>query len=194
MPISLRIALGILLLTVTGFVRAQTPQTPQAHGLDLSVTYIGERSLKANSSENFWMQGGSIELGADAWRGWGIALNVTGAHGGSIGSSGIPLSLVTIAVGPRYRWHADRRFSLFGEGLIGEADGLRSIFPTATGAQPDASSFAAQAGGGVDLRLSGRFAIRALDAAWSRTQLPNGTNNVQNDLRLGAGIVVRFAR
>jgi hypothetical protein len=190
LPSLFRIALCILLLTGSDFVRAQESQPTR---LDLSVTYVGGHSLKANTSENFWMQGGSIELGANVVRGWGIAANVTGAHAGSIGTSSLPLSLVTTTFGPRYRWHADRRLSLYGEGLIGEANGFRSIFPTNTGSQPDANSLATQVGGGIDYSFSGRFAIRVFDAAWSRTQLPNSTDNVQNNLLLDAGVVLRFA-
>jgi hypothetical protein len=179
-----------LLLSATGLLHAQGSQPNR---LDLSITYIGERSLKANASQTFWLQGGSIELGANVWRGWGIAADVSGTHTDSIGSSGLPLSLVMITFGPRYRWHADRRVSLYGQGLIGEANGLRSIFPTTAGSQAEANGFAAQVGGGIDYRLSGRFAFRVLDAGWVRTQLPNSTDNVQNTLRLGAGIVLRFA-
>lgn len=190
MPTSFRTGICILLLSATSILRAQTSPSRR---LDLSITYIAEHSLKAQTSENFWLQGGSIELGANVWRGWGIAANVTGTHTGSIGSSGLPLSLVTTTFGPRYRWHADRRVSLYGQALIGEANGFRSIFPATAGSQPDANGFAAQVGGGVDYRLSDRFAIRVLDAGWARTQLPNSTDNVQNTLRLGAGIVLRFA-
>jgi hypothetical protein len=190
LPTSFRIALCILLLSGTGLLRAQGSQPKR---LDLSITYIGERSLKANASENFWLQGGSIELGASVWRGWGIAADVTGTHAGSIGTSGLPLSLVTTTFGPRYRWHADRRVSLYGQALIGEANGFRSIFPATAGSQPDANGLAAQVGGGVDYRISDRFAMRVLDAGWERTQLPNSSDNVQNTLRLGAGIVLRFA-
>lgn len=189
MPTSFRIALCMLLLASTSFLRAQQPGR-----LDLSVTYIAERSLKANTSQNFWLQGGSIELGANVYHGWGIAANVTGTHAGSIGTSNIPLSLVTATFGPRYRWHADRRLSVYGEGLAGEANGFRSLFPTPAGSQPEANGLATQVGGGVDYKLSNRLAIRVLDAAWARTQLPNSTDNVQNTLRLGAGIVWRFAR
>jgi hypothetical protein len=181
----------MLLLSGTGLLRAQGSQPNR---LDLSIAYIGERSLKANTSQNFWMQGGSIELGANVWRGLGIAADITGVHTGSIGTSGLPLSLVTITFGPRYRWHPDRRLSLYGQGLIGEANGFSDIFPTTTGSQPEANGLAAQVGGGVDYRLSDRFATRILDAGWSRSQLPNSTDNVQNTLRLGAGIVLRFAR
>jgi hypothetical protein len=87
----------------------------------------------------------------------------------------------------------DRRVSLYVQGPIAEANGFRSIIPATAGSQPDANGFAAQIGGGVDYRLSGRFAIRVLDAGWTRTQLPNSTDNVQNTLRLGTGIVLRFA-
>jgi hypothetical protein len=180
----------MLLLSGTGLLRAQNSQPNR---LDLSITYIGERSLKAQTSQNFWLQGGSIELGANVWRGWGIAADVTGTHTGSIGSSGLPLSLVTTTFGPRYRWHAARRLSIYGQGLIGEANGFRSIFPATEGSQPDANGFAAQVGGGVDYKLSDRFAMRVLNAGWARTQLPNSTDDVQNTLRLGAGIVLRFA-
>ena len=191
MPISFRIALCMSLFFSAGWLHAQSQQPNQ---LDLSVTYTAERSLKSGTSQNFWMQGGSIELGANVWRGWGIAADVTGVHAGSIGTSGVPLSLVTATFGPRYRWHADRRFSLYGQGLIGEGNGFSSLFPAKAGQQGEANGFASQVGGGVDYRLSDRFAIRVLDAAWSRTQLPNSTDNVQNTRRFGAGIVLRFGR
>jgi len=191
LPTSIRIALCILLLAGAGSLRAQEPGPGS---VDLAVTYSGERSLKANTQENFWMQGGSIELGAKIWRTWSIVAGVSGAHTGSIGSSGVPLSLVTTTFGPRYRWYINRRVSLYGQGLAGETNGFRSLFPTPAGVQTGANGFAAQVGGGVDFALSDRIAVRVLDAAWSHTQLPNATDNVQNNLRLGAGLVLRFAR
>jgi hypothetical protein len=190
LQILFRVGLCIVLLSGTGILHAQAPPSRR---LDLSIAYVAEHSLKAETSQDFWMQGGSIELGANVWRGWGIAANVTGIHAGSIGSSNLPLSLVTTTFGPRYRWHPDRRVSLYVQGLVGEANGFRSIFPATAGLQPDANGLAAQFGGGVDYRLSDRFAIRVLDAGWARTQLPNSSDNVQNTLRLGAGIVLRFA-
>jgi hypothetical protein len=164
----------------------------QVRGLDLSVDYIAAHSLKVNSGQNFWFQGGSIELGANAYRGWGIAANVTGIHASSIGTSGIPLSLVAATFGPRYRWHAGHKYSAYGEGLVGEANGFRSLFPAPVAAQDSANGLATQLGGGVDLTLSRRFAARILQASWLRTQLPNATNNVQNTLNLGAGFVLKF--
>jgi hypothetical protein len=187
-----RIVLCTLVLPGTSCLRAQhlpAPKDAPSPAIDVAITFIAEDSLRSATPDNFWMQGGSIELGTNAWRGLGIAANVSGTHSGAIA---IPLSIVTATFGPRYLWHADHRISIYGEGLIGEADGFKSLFPTITGAQTSANSFASQAGGGLDYRLSQHVALRALEAAWQHTQLPNGTNNVQNDLRLGAGLVLRF--
>jgi opacity protein-like surface antigen len=175
-------------------MRAQETQDAQSPRIDVAVTFTAERSLSSGASDSFWMQGGSIELGTNSWRGLGIAANVSGTHTGAIGGSIIPLSIVTATFGPRYRWHADHRVSIYGEGLIGEANGFKSLFPTVTGSQTSANGLAAQAGGGLDYRLSQHVAVRVAEAAWQYTQLPNGTNNVQNDLRLGAGIILRFGR
>jgi hypothetical protein len=189
-----RITLCVLLLRAAAAVRAQEAHAAQSPKIDIAVTFIGERSLASATAGSFWMQGGSIELGTNTWRGLGIAANVTGTHARAIDGTTIPLSIVTTTFGPRYRWHADHRVSIYGEGLIGEANGFKSLFPTVTGAQTSANGLAAQAGGGLDYRISRHVAIRAVEAAWQHTQLPNGTNNIQNDLRLGVGISVRFGR
>ena len=176
-------------LSASPSLRAQ-----QESRLDFAVTYSAQRSLKAATGQNFWMQGGSVQLGADVWKGWGIAMDVTGGHAASIGTSGIPLSLVVATFGPRYRWHGNRKISLYGQGLIGEANGFSSLFPTRFGSQPEANSLATQLGGGIDYRLSSRLAIRLVEAAWIRTQLPNATDNIQNTLRVGAGLAIRFGK
>jgi hypothetical protein len=36
-----------------------------------------------------------------------------------------------------------------------------------------------------------RFAIRAIEAEYLRTQLPNAADNLQQNLRIGAGVVLR---
>jgi hypothetical protein len=189
-----RIAFCLLLLPSALVVRAQELHAAQSPRIGVGVTFDAERSLRSAAPESFWMQGGSIELGTNTWRGLGIAANVTGAHASAIGETTIPLSIVTTTSGPRYRWHADHRVSIYVEGLIGEGNGFKSLFPTVRGFQTSANSLAAQAGGGLDYRLSQHVAVRAVEAAWQHTQLPNGTNNIQNDLLLGAGIVVRFGQ
>jgi hypothetical protein len=47
-------------------------------------------------------------------------------------------------------------------------------------------------GGGVNVTMNRHLALRGLDANWLRTELPNGNSNIQKNLRLGAGVILRF--
>jgi predicted porin len=184
-----RVAACLIVFASALLLHAQAPSR-----LDLSVSYLGEYSLAANTVQNFWMQGGSIELGTNTYRGLGIVACVSGTHASSIGNGGIPISIVTATFGGRYRWHAGHKISVYVEGLLGESNGFDSLFPSRNGAQTSANGFAAQAGGGIDYNLSKRFAIRAIEAAWDRTTLPNATISVEDNVRLGAGIVYKFGQ
>jgi outer membrane immunogenic protein len=188
--ISSRTALCLLLFFGMRPLHAQEP----GGRIEVAVTLATQRSLSASNNRNFWMLGGSAEMGYTLGRGVGLVADLTGAHTGSIGSSGVPLDITTLTFGPRYRWSPRRRWSVYGQALIGEATGYNSQFPTSTSLTPTARSFALQLGGGVDYRLSRRFALRGLDAGYLRTTLPNNAGNVQNSLRLGAGLVYRFGR
>jgi hypothetical protein len=44
----------------------------------------------------------------------------------------------------------------------------------------------------MNLQLSRHLALRAFQVAWLRTQLPNATTGVENNLRVGAGFDFRF--
>jgi peptidoglycan-associated lipoprotein len=190
--------LATTLLTPSA-LRAQASATasPDHREVDLAATYTVQHSNLV-SNPTFWQQGGSVELSAQVYRGWGAAANITGTNVGSAADSGVGLSMVTATFGPRYTWYKPngitnkRSLAIFGQGLIGESHGFNSYFPTAAGSLTDYNSFALQVGGGIDIGLSRRFAVRAIQADWLRTQFPNSTTNVQNNLRLTAGIVLRF--
>jgi hypothetical protein len=77
------------------------------------------------------------------------------------------------------------------QGLVGGARGFGSIFPGPNGVQGSATSLAILTGGGLDVRLNSYLSLRPIEANYLRTQLPNGEANEQNQLRLGAGIVLR---
>jgi hypothetical protein len=189
-----------LLLTVS--LRAQavaTGPTPGHEEVDLAVTYTVQHSNLV-SNPTFWQQGGSVELSTQTYRGFGIAANIAGTNVGNAANSSVGLSMVTATFGPRYTWYRPtgagrkRSLAIFGQGLIGEAHGSNSYFPTAAGSLTDYNSFALQVGGGVDIGLSRHFAVRAFQADWLRTQFPNSTTNIQNTFRIGAGIVLRFSQ
>ena len=179
----------------TTLLHGQQPAIAASHvETDLALTYSVQRSNQTNGA-SFWQQGGALDLSAQFYHGWGIAMNVAGERASNINNSNVNLTMVATTFGPRYTWSLpSRKLTVFGQGLIGEAFGSDSIFPTPRGAQTDTTSFALQVGGGVDLRLSKHLAVRLLQADWLRTQFPNASTNVQNNLRLGAGIVFRFPR
>jgi X-X-X-Leu-X-X-Gly heptad repeat protein len=63
---------------------------------------------------------------------------------------------------------------------------------TSSGGITSDNSLALQVGGGVDLAFTRHIGVRVLQADWVRTQLPNDATDVQNTLRLGAGIIFRL--
>jgi len=104
-------------------------------------------------------------------------------------------TVFTFLVGPRisFRGH---RITPFAQALFGgiraseemNCQGCAPILPKET-------SFALTAGGGLDLRLRHRLAIRIIQAEYLRTNfedLTTGNKAAQHDIRLSTGIVFRF--
>lgn len=164
---------------------------PAVSSLEVALTY-GAMYSNVVTGDSFWMQGGSIQVHGHFWRGLGAVADVSALHTAAINGTTVGLDLVTATFGPRYSWplrHSS--WVVFGQALAGEANGLNSSFPGVPQANSTADSLAVRVGGGVNLTLKHRFALRALDANWLRTQLPNSTTGVQNNLQIGAGIVLR---
>jgi peptidoglycan-associated lipoprotein len=63
---------------------------------------------------------------------------------------------------------------------------------TNPGAANAGAAFAANIGGGLDLKTNRRFAIRLIEANYLLTTVDNSSNNHQNNLRISAGVVMRF--
>ncbi len=169
--------------------------------LDVAVTYQAARETKATGG-SFFMQGGAMELHAKVYRGLGVAASITGEHAGTGATGAAPFDMVVAAFGPRYTYKPRHRTSLFAETLVGVAYGFHSVFPRGSGTIGDpgngttdsANSLAVLVGGGLDIAVTPHIAVRAIQADWLRTQLPNGRDNVQNGLRIGAGLVFQWGR
>ena len=160
--------------------------------LEIAFTYDATRSTQAGGSP-LWMQGGSVQIHGQFHGGWGAVADISGAHIANIDATGVGLDLVTATFGPRYTWvPLHTRYSLFAQGLVGEAWGMNSVFPRPGGATTTDNNLALKAGGGLNVGLTPHLALRAFEADYLRTQFPNSTSNVQNSLRLSAGVVLRF--
>lgn len=142
---------------------------------------------------------GCITLhGGDGWVAFNfthsiaIVGQVSGQHASNIDGSGADLTFTSFLAGPRYSFNVTRRVVPFAQVLLGGAHVSGSLAPENIGIAGSSNAFAMTAGGGVDIGLSPHFAIRAAQIDYFMTRFNNGVNDRQNNLRLSAGIVLRF--
>ena len=116
--------------------------------------------------------------------------DLTAAHASGISSAGYDLLLSTYTVGARYRPRLGHSpLEPFGQVLLGAAHTSGALVSGQTNA---GAAFAANLGGGLDLRANQRFSFRLIEADYLVTTIDNGVNNHQNNLRISSGFVVRF--
>ena len=195
------ILVGILALGGT-MARAQEQATPaprvQWTATDMAAIYSTEQSqVTPTGGGNFWFQGASLNGAFTFYRGLGFAADLTGEHASHI-APGVGLNEIDFMVGPRYTFHFspkskhENRF--FVEALVGGARGLSSDFPKATGLDTKASSFSYQVGGGWDIQVTKHIAIRAVEADYIESLLPNNGSDTQHRIRLGFGVTYHSHR
>jgi outer membrane protein OmpA-like peptidoglycan-associated protein/opacity protein-like surface antigen len=188
------LALGAGTLSVSAAFAQSKPQFKiiDATRWDFSIGYNNIRANAPPSQCQCFNMNGGFVFGSLHLTDWlGIEGQFTGGHSSNISPLGQGLTLTTFTAGPRVS-HRFRRFTPYGEVLVGGAHGSDSYFPSNNTSSTSASSFAVSTGGGLDFRLTPRFSIRALDMQYLRTSLPNGVSNEQSQLMIGAGLVIKF--
>ena len=185
--------LAFTLAAITSASLAARGQSREVEpAVEVALTY-NSTMTNVTTSSTFWMQGGSVQVSSRVWGNLGIAGDVVALHTGNVNNSGVALDLISYTAGPRYTWKPSHsNFTCFGEALGGVAHGANSIFPTGNHIDSSSNSIALQLGGGGNLQVSRHFIVRVVQADWLRTQLPNATTDVQNNLLLGTGIAYRF--
>lgn len=156
---------------------------------------LGYQFIHANAppggSDMFNLNGGYASVGVKYKYWLSFAGDVTGTRASRIGTLGQNLTLLTYTAGPRVTFRRKHTVP-FAEATFGAAHGSDSYFPTGNSYTTSATSFALTAGGGLDLELNHRFAIRAIQAEYLHTGFHNGVNTSQNQLMLGAGLLFKF--
>jgi hypothetical protein len=180
----LAVALGMVSTPAHAQAAAKEPTAQTA---DFALMFVAEQT-KYTFGSNIWLQGGAAEAALPLPHHFGAVLNLTGGHSAGT-NGGQPLSEISFTAGPRYTVETGSRSRLFIETLFGGTHAFGAAFPAPGGPAQSVNVFAMQLGGGYDIDLGSHFAIRVIDAHYVQTRIPNGTNNTQNDLRLGAGIV-----
>lgn len=190
--------LGLMSALLIGSAISASAQAP--HGGDAAVTY---QWVHANTQPGacgcFDLNGGVVSASLGFSHQWAGVAEVSAGHeggykqqGASIASS---LTLVSYLAGPRYNfgqsWTGNRHIPQpFAQVLVGAAH----LGGGLAGAGDGTSAFAARAGGGLDLPIGHRFAIRLIQADYYLTDFANGADDHQNNFLLGAGAVFRWSR
>lgn len=140
----------------------------------------------------FSMNGGNVWVGYHLTDSFSVVAEFSGQHAGNINGSGEDLTLFSYLFGPRYTLRKSERWLPFGQVLLGGAHASGSFEPSPEGGSGSFNSFSAVAGGGLDIAATRHVAIRAIEADYYLTRFPNGVNSHQNNLRISAGLVLRF--
>ena len=181
------------------------PPVPKVE-LFLGYSYIRAVPTLAEGNRLMWLNGGSASIAFNLNRYLGIVGDFGGFDDSQIrlstsspavvkDSSG---NLYTYLFGPRLSFRGSR-LTPFVQALFG---GARASDVTLSGCTtgpctllPTENQFAMTAGGGLDLRVHHRFAIRIVQAEYLMTRFDDfntGKSASQNDIRLSSGIVFRF--
>jgi outer membrane immunogenic protein len=188
----LKRTLILVILVVAGIAaefRADAQAPPRS---EVALTYDWTRSnAPPNGCGCFSLNGGS---GSFAFR-FSEDFSVVGAIGagtaGNVNGSGQELTITDFLAGARFEPHPLSRVQPFGELLFGAAHASGSLSPNQLGIG-SSSAFALQPGGGIDVKITRRIAVRAVDASYLLTTFPNRGNNLQNSFQVGTGIVLKF--
>jgi peptidoglycan-associated lipoprotein len=120
--------------------------------------------------------------------------DIVAAHANGVSAGGYGLTLSAFTAGVRYLprvGHSPLR--PFGQVLVGVAHSAGTLVQGSNPAAANAgAAFAANLGGGLDLRGNARFSLRLVEADYLVTTFDNGVNNHQNNLRLSSGVVLHF--
>lgn len=187
----------ILIFAALLFVGATTAMAQEGISGDAAVTY---RWVHTNAAPGqcgcFGVNGGGISASWNVRGPWAVVADfgsqtATGAP--TVGSS---LTLTSGLAGARYElprfrgnWiHGAHRVQPFAQILVG----MSHAGGGAAGLGDGTNRFAARAGGGLDVPVSRRFSVRG-QVDYFATTFANGTNDHQNNLLIGAGVVYHWS-
>jgi outer membrane immunogenic protein len=172
------------------FVVAQPAAAQSMFDVGAGYTYVHTNAPPGDCG-CFSMNGGNGWLGFHLGHGIAVVGEIAVQHASNIANTGADLTLTSFLAGPRYTSHAFGRLQPFAQVLLGGAHASGGLSPGSSGFG-SSNGFAAIAGGGLEFRLSERVVLRAIEADYYYTRFNNGTNDHQNNLRIGAGLLFDF--
>ena len=142
----------------------------------------------------FGLNGGGISGSWNFHGPWSAVVDFSAGYAGSAPTAGSSLTLTSYMAGARYKirqpWlEGKRKPEPFAQVLLGGAHAGGGVAGVGEG-----FSFAARIGGGIDVPLNSRFAVRVIQIDYYLTNFTNSTNDHQNNLLVAAGFVFHWSR
>lgn len=192
-----QVVVSVLFLGIVASAVAQ-PQSPES--IPTAEAAFGYSYMRANAGPGtcgcFNLNGGNAELAVRVYKSLSAVFDLTGGHAGATSIPGQSLSLLSYTAGPRFTFplHRSERVRMlpFAQVLLGGVHGFDGQFADHSSISASANGFALLAGGGVDLELKHRLALRLAQVDYALNRLPNNTNDRENLLRVSVGVVLRF--
>jgi len=140
----------------------------------------------------FFLQGGAIEASIPVLPHLRAVVEAGGSTVARVPASTRGLSEITLLAGPRYTMPV-HHIHLNAQALVGAVRGFDSDFILTTNVHTDTSTNLAIAfGGSIDLPLNHTMLLRPIQVDYLQTNLPNGVDDRQRNIRFGAGIIFRI--
>jgi opacity protein-like surface antigen/outer membrane protein OmpA-like peptidoglycan-associated protein len=176
----------------------------------MGYSYLRAVPTLADGNRLEWLNGGSTSIAYNFNRYFGLAADFAGFNDTRLlleGTGGVASvddqvasgSVFTFLAGPRLSYRKHSRVTPYAQVLFGviHASDVEICPGNCSGLPglPAETDFALTAGGGVDIKVRRRFAIRLLQAEYLMTGFKNRATDAtatQNDIRLSSGIVFRF--
>jgi hypothetical protein len=141
------------------------------------------------------MNGGGLSGSWNLRGPWSAVLDISAEHAGSAPPVRDSLTLTSFLAGARYTlprpWlSGSHRPEPFAQILLGAAHAGGGEAGVADGLY----SFATRIGGGIDIPVNSHLAVRVIQLDYYLTTFANATNDHQNNLLVGAGLVYRWSR
>jgi len=143
----------------------------------------------------FGLNGGGLSGSWNFHGSWSAVADISAETTGGAGYSGNSLTLASFMAGARYKipqpWlEGNHKPQPFAQILLGAAHAGGGQAGIADGTY----EFATRIGGGIDVPVSSHFSVRIIQIDYYLTTFANATNDHQNNLLVGAGIVYRWSR
>jgi outer membrane immunogenic protein len=145
----------------------------------------------------FGLNGGGVSGSWNVLGPWSVVADVSSGFTNSGAPAGHSLTLTSFMAGARYQlpglprtWaHGAHRVQPFAQVLVGAAHAGGGVAGIGDGSY----GFASRVGGGLDVPVSRRFTVRAIQMDYYLTRIANAVNDHQNNFLVGAGVVFRWS-